>query len=80
MSPALVDAPVVKRNDVTVRLDAEVAAKAKTVAASRNQNLAEYLSEVLAPIVERDLKGEAAKWMRDTPSPAAKRKPKGGDQ
>jgi hypothetical protein len=80
MSPALVDAPVVKRNDVTVRLDAEVAAKAKTVAASRNQNLAEYLSEVLAPIVERDLKGEAAKWMRDTPPPAAKRKPKGGDQ
>lgn len=79
MSPALVDAPVVKRNDVTVRLDAEVAAKAKTVAASRNQNLAEYLSEVLAPIVERDLKGEAAKWMRDVPSPAPKRKPKGGD-
>ena len=43
MSPVLAEAPVVKRNDVTVRLDAEVVAKAKTVASSRGLNLAEYL-------------------------------------
>jgi hypothetical protein len=52
-----------KRNDTTVRLDARIAAKAKTVAASRNLNLAEYLSEVLAPIVEQHLQEEAAKWI-----------------
>jgi hypothetical protein len=41
----IAEPPVVKRNNVTVRLDADVAAKAKTVAASRNMNLAEYLSK-----------------------------------
>jgi hypothetical protein len=74
MGTTLLDLPMVKRNDVTVRLDADVTAKAKTVAASRNLNLAEYLSEVLAPIVEQHLQEEAAKWIGGGKPRAPKRK------
>ena len=48
------------RNDVNVRLDSEVVSEAKMVAASRNCTLAEYLSEILRPIVHRDLEAETA--------------------
>ena len=44
-----------KRNDVPVKLDAEVARKAKMVAASQDKSLAEYISETLRPIVTRAL-------------------------
>ena len=48
------------RNDVNVRLDSEVVSEAKMVAASRNITLAEYLTEILRPIVHQDLEGETA--------------------
>jgi hypothetical protein len=50
-----------KRNDVSVKIDAEVVALAKMVASSREQSLAEYLSVTLDPIVRRDLDQEYAR-------------------
>lgn len=49
---------VARRNDLSVKIDAEVIRKARIVVAYRDLNLAEYLSEVLAPIVDRDLAAE----------------------
>lgn len=54
-----------KRNDVPVKLDAEVARKAKMVAASQDKSLAEYISETLRPIVNRALE----KTLHDMKSP-----------
>jgi hypothetical protein len=53
-----VELPVAKRNDVTVKIDKEVIAEAKMVASSRDQTLAEYLSELIRPLVQRDLTQE----------------------
>jgi hypothetical protein len=44
-----------RRNDIPVKLDAEVVRAAKIVAAFRDQSLAEYLSEKLRPLVLKDL-------------------------
>ena len=46
----------VKRNDVNVKLDADVARWCKTAASLRGISMAEYLSELVRPIVQRDLK------------------------
>lgn len=46
------------RRDVTVKVAVDVARNAKIVAAFRELTLAEYLSESLRPVVERDLKKE----------------------
>lgn len=43
-----------KRNDRPVKIDAAVVHEAQVVAASKGITLAEYLSEVLRPIVRRD--------------------------
>jgi hypothetical protein len=56
MMPDTVELPVAKRNDVTVKMDAGVIHMAKVVAAHKDVSLAEYLSEVTRPIVERDYK------------------------
>jgi hypothetical protein len=58
MMPDTVELPVAKRNDVTVKMDKEVVAEAKMVASSRDQTLAEYLSELIRPLVQRDLAQE----------------------
>jgi hypothetical protein len=50
-----------RRNDVTVKMDADVAAIAKMVASSKNISLAQYLSEVVRPVAQRDLDQEYAK-------------------
>jgi hypothetical protein len=44
-----------RRQDTAVKVDAEVIRKAKIVAAYKDVSLAEYLSEALRPIVDRDL-------------------------
>jgi reverse gyrase len=64
----------VARNDISVKLDAQVARKAKLVATNRGITLAEYLTSIIGPIVTRDLKEEMGKMM-DEPEP---KKPKGG--
>jgi hypothetical protein len=63
-----------KRNDVSVKVDAEVVILAKMVAAGRDQSLAEYLSETLAPIVRQHLDEEYAR--RQTSKPPAPKKPR----
>jgi len=64
-----------KRNDVSVKMDAEVIAEVKMVAASRNVTLAEYLTELVRDLVHQDLEDEMTRRV-----PRSKRKPKGGDQ
>ena len=59
----LVEAEV-KRNDVQVKVDATVAAQAKMVAASRGVHLAEYVSELIRPLVLRDLEIEMRKQLK----------------
>ena len=75
MSTGLVDPPLMtKRNDVSVKMDAEVIAEAKMVAASRNVTLAEYLTELVRDLVHQDLENEMTRRV-----PRSKRKPKGGE-
>lgn len=45
-----------KRNDVSVKIDAEVYRLVRTIAAWRGVSVAEYLSEIVAPVVRKDLK------------------------
>jgi hypothetical protein len=74
-----------KRNDVSVKMDAEVVAEAKMVAASRDLSLAEYLSDLARPLVRRDLEQEFARRSlssrpaetRPPPEPGPKPKGKG---
>ena len=68
------------RNDVAVKLDAQVAREAGMVAKARGIPLAQYISEVLRPIVRRDLESETGRILsgpsrRTIPT----RKPKAGD-
>jgi len=60
-----------KRNDVPVKMDAEVVRKAKVVAAYRGQSLAEFLSAEIASIVDRLLEAEHAKMVKGS-KPKAK--------
>ena len=63
---AAVERPdVVRRNDVTVKIDAKLSHMAKIVAAHKDVSLAEYLTSVLWPIVERDLKEYSRKALGD---------------
>ena len=62
------------RNDISVKLDAQVARKAKLVATKRGITLAEYLTSIVGPIVTHDLKEEMGK-MTDEPEP---KRSKGG--
>lgn len=64
--------PVSGRNDKQVKIDAEVARLSSLVAAFRKVSMAEYLSETLRPIVQRDLEAEMKRYA-DSP-PAAKSK------
>ena len=53
-----------KRNDVSVRLDADVARKAKAIASLREITLAEFLSDTLRPIVDREWAKERDRFDR----------------
>ncbi len=48
-------ATMTKRNDVSVKIDAEVYRKVRTVAAWRGVSVAEYLSEIVDPVATRDV-------------------------
>jgi predicted HicB family RNase H-like nuclease len=50
-----------KRNDIPVKVDVGVVADAKIVAAYKGVSLAEYISETLRPIVEREMNEEHMK-------------------
>lgn len=46
--------PRKKRNDLAVKIEAEIARKAKTICSYRDGTVAEYLSNLLRPLVDRD--------------------------
>jgi uncharacterized protein (DUF1778 family) len=71
MGPATLDVPMTKRNDVSVKIDAEVMAQAKIAAAIEGKSVAEYLTEAAEEKNERVLSAFKA-------SADPKRKPKGG--
>ncbi len=48
----IADYPMAKRQDVAVKIDAEVARLAKIVAAFEEKSLARYISDLLKPLIE----------------------------
>jgi hypothetical protein len=50
-----------RRYNTLVRMDDEIAEKARKVASLRKQSLGEYLASIIGPIVERDLVKEGKK-------------------
>jgi len=44
--------PRKKRNDIAVKIDAEIVRRARTISSHADTSLAEYLSEILQPIIE----------------------------
>jgi hypothetical protein len=49
-----------KRERLNVKVDAEVDRKAKVVGAARHSLLSDYISDLLRPLVENDLRRVAA--------------------
>ncbi len=43
-----------KRNDTSVKIDAEIIRKARTISAFRDISMAEYLSTILRPIIDKE--------------------------
>ncbi|HKI19188.1 MAG TPA: hypothetical protein VKA15_14985 [Isosphaeraceae bacterium] len=66
---------------MSVKLDQELMRRAKTIAASREQSVIEYLESMLRPQIQRDMASHLEEETRKLTgeSPAPKRKPKGGN-
>lgn len=72
MATGVLDRPMAKkrgrpesgRNDISVRMDADVVKNAKIVASYEGKTLAEYLSDSMAPIVARDMRKHATRVLR----------------
>lgn len=69
MKPPTLERPMVRRNDVAVKIDADIVRKAKIVAAYKEVSLAQYLSEVLGPTVDRDLKEHSRRELEGEAKP-----------
>jgi Arc/MetJ family transcription regulator len=54
-----------RRFNTLVRLDDDLVERAKKVAALKGTSLAEYFSDTLRPIVDRDLSREVKKLAKD---------------
>jgi hypothetical protein len=61
------------RNDVSVRIDAQIASWARYVARDRKESIAEYLSKILEPIVRRDMGKASAKLLKPGDKPEGER-------
>jgi hypothetical protein len=46
--------PRPKRNDIAVKIDRDVIRKAKTICGHRDISLAEYLTGLLSPVIDRE--------------------------
>lgn len=79
MVAVMMEEAVVKRNDVNVRLDSEVVTDAKMVASAKGVTLAGYLSELLRPLVRRDLEEETGRRLKRGAGGTSGRRPKGTD-
>jgi hypothetical protein len=73
---AMTEQTKMARNDLSVKIDADVVTKAKHVSFNRRMTLAAYLSEMCRPLVDRDFEEEMAKMNKMLPS-ATKPKTKG---
>ena len=62
------------RNDLAVKMGADVVKKAKVVALNRNITLAEYLTERIRALVDGDYAEEVAAMAREAKSQPTKRK------
>jgi hypothetical protein len=60
--------PKSKRNDEPVKLDRDVVRVARIVCAYRNLQMAEYLSELLRPLVTADHEEELRKLQEQSPA------------
>jgi hypothetical protein len=76
---ATVDRTKMARNDLAVKMAAEIVKKAKHVAINRSVTLAEYLSERIRPLVEQDFEQEMAKMLKgqEAPRPKSGKRAKG---
>lgn len=54
------------RNDLSVKIDAEVLKQARIVATHRSIPVAEYLSELIRPLVVRDYRRAVEEMSRET--------------
>ena len=63
----------VARPDVTVKIDKDVYRIAKMVASARGIHLAQYLSEIVGPIAQRDLEVETQKALLKAKQPKPKK-------
>lgn len=63
----------VRRNDVPARIDANVLEDVRLIATLRKISIAEYLSEVVGPIVKRDIEEALAKRAQSGPIEPKKR-------
>ena len=66
------------RNDVTVRIDAQLKMDAETIANRRGMDLNVFLSEFLRPLIDKEKAIEAAKMANEVGIPVVgpKKKPK----
>ncbi len=65
MTTKLAGEKAMARNDLAVKMDSGVVRKAKIVAMDRNITLAQYLSEKVAPLVERDYQETVARMAEE---------------
>lgn len=62
-----------KRNDASAKIDAEIIRKARLITDQRGVHMAEYLSQLLRPLVERDYQ-QFKKQLADEDKPKPREK------
>lgn len=54
LASQVAEMPRKKRNDTAVKIDVEIARKARTISSYYERSLAEYLSELMKPVVDKE--------------------------
>lgn len=75
MSPGPATMPRKKRNDLAVKLEADLVIKARTMISFRDDGMtmAEYLSKLLRPQVERDFEQFRKQLAAEPPKPGTRK-------
>jgi cation transport regulator ChaC len=69
---AIAETLMAKRNDVSVKMDAKVVEDCRLAATYKGMSLAEYLSETMRAIANRDIEEEHARRVQRTQPPKGK--------
>jgi len=69
MTALLMERPVAKPKDTTIRVHMDTAELLRQVAALRRTSVADYLASVIEPIAQRDLVAEAERIARNAKAP-----------